>query len=117
MKLVIDRTKWFRGKSRGSRLYRKQDGKMCCLGFLSLACGYTVTEIRQHRTPFSLWDTTGEWRFPICREEQSSSLDDLRYIYGNLMITNDDEGISEPEREKQVTAEMKKLDVNVDFIN
>lgn len=33
--LVIDRSKW------GTGALENEDGSMCCLGFLSKACGYT----------------------------------------------------------------------------
>lgn len=45
-KLVIDRQKWYRGNQNndptcgeGSKLLRRTDGKMCCLGFDAVACG------------------------------------------------------------------------------
>lgn len=56
MDLIIDRAKWLRGTAavRGSYLLRKEDGKMCCLGFLALACGYTKEEIRGKSSPSDL---------------------------------------------------------------
>jgi len=50
MKLTIDRSKWWRGNgSRDSALSNKAK-KMCCLGFLSLACGYSEEDIRGLKT-------------------------------------------------------------------
>lgn len=54
MKLTIDRRKWWRGQgSINSTLLsttEPNEGKMCCLGFLSLACGYDEKDIRNLRT-------------------------------------------------------------------
>jgi hypothetical protein len=60
LKVVIDREKWYRGKSgAGSRLLVRsddpaRDGKMCCLGFAALAAGFTEDEIRGYGTPAHL---------------------------------------------------------------
>lgn len=54
LKLVIDRTKWWRGDgpAHSALLSRSEPsrGKMCCLGFLSLACGYRESELAHKRT-------------------------------------------------------------------
>lgn len=45
-KLVIDESKWYRGKgSEFSRLRRHHDGKMCCLGFYCLTAGFREDQI------------------------------------------------------------------------
>lgn len=60
--LVIDRTRWLRGvygnptghaQSDGdtSKLYRKHDRRMCCLGFYLRSCGCKVADIIDKSTP------------------------------------------------------------------
>lgn len=45
--VVIEREKWLHGEgSLESCLLRSSDGKMCCLGFASLACGLDQEQIR-----------------------------------------------------------------------
>ena len=44
--LTIDRAKWLRGEdSVDTYLLRQRDGKMCCLGFLCLAAGFSRRDI------------------------------------------------------------------------
>jgi hypothetical protein len=44
--VVVDRKTWLRGESsKDSYLYRKSDGKMCCIGFVCLACGMDKKQI------------------------------------------------------------------------
>jgi hypothetical protein len=51
-KLEISRKEWLRGgPSMKSFLYRPDDGKMCCLGFLGRACGLTVKEMEYSSYP------------------------------------------------------------------
>ena len=56
MKLVIDESKWLRGEGHEhSRLLREKDGKMCCLGFLALACGFSEKEIKGRGGPDNIY--------------------------------------------------------------
>lgn len=54
MKLIIDRKLWLRNEPDESYLRRARDGKMCCLGFLAKACGYTDEQITGVDSPFVL---------------------------------------------------------------
>jgi hypothetical protein len=51
--VVIDRAKWQRGVPIDSCL-RDSEGKMCCLGFLGQACGFTAQELRDAISPSEL---------------------------------------------------------------
>ena len=55
MKLTISRKRWLRGlkmsQNGGSYLLRQTDKKMCCLGFLALACGAKENDIAGRRCP------------------------------------------------------------------
>lgn len=57
-KLVIDRSRWQCGAHTKGLLtqLRNSAGRMCCLGFHSLALGYTEEEITGHWYPRSLAD-------------------------------------------------------------
>lgn len=55
MKLTIDRKRWARGpNTAGNRLLCGENGRMCCLGFLSLALGYSEDQIRNRAMPAEL---------------------------------------------------------------
>lgn len=76
IKLTIDRQTWIRGDIR-SALLRSKDNKMCCLGFLSLACGYTKEEIRDRVTPFTMLSKD---KYPPSKFRRIVKLDLKTYI-------------------------------------
>lgn len=50
--VVIDRRRWLRGEGPdASRLLRKTDGKMCCLGFVCEAVGVSAERLVNRGTP------------------------------------------------------------------
>lgn len=56
-KLEISRKEWLRGgPSRESCLYRPEDGKMCCLGFLGRAHGLSNEDMEHRLYPSSVED-------------------------------------------------------------
>lgn len=101
MKLVIDRTKWLRGEGNSqSRLLRSGDGKMCCMGFYSLACGLKDDEIRD-----SPWPDHSESRVPD-------------WIHGKgLSRLNDSEDIPDALREQRISKIFAKHGVEVEFVS
>lgn len=55
MILIIDRKRWLRGEGEEvSSLLRRYDNKMCCLGFLCLAIGFSPTQITGIASPARL---------------------------------------------------------------
>lgn len=48
---TVDLEKWARGCENGESQLLNEDGFMCCLGFLGLACGLTPDEMREISTP------------------------------------------------------------------
>lgn len=57
MKYIIDRTKWLRGEgSYDSYLLRSSDGKMCCLGQVSMQCGVMQDDLGGVSAPLLLAD-------------------------------------------------------------
>lgn len=57
--VVISRRRWLRGEGAAtSMLLREDDGKMCCVGFMCKARGYTDSEIQNRGGVHSLADPT-----------------------------------------------------------
>lgn len=55
MKVIISRKQWLRGEGGTvSRLLRKADDKMCCLGFACIQSGLAPIQIREHMSPINL---------------------------------------------------------------
>ena len=106
IKFTVKRSNWFRGEgSERSRLLRG-DGKMCCLGFLALSCGFTEEEILQKPTPMQiqLISARSSIEFPLIG-------------YSRLMRINDAEGHSEGLREELLKKEFEFHSVEVEFVD
>ena len=115
MKLVINREKWYRGAgSYESKLLRPSDGKMCCLGFYCMELGYKKEQISGAGTPAS------SFLDPIKRPDWLVNNDGKGPLVSGscaqLITTNDDEYISEKEREAAITAEFGENGVEVEFV-
>ena len=139
MKLVIDREKWARGANNGKLLFDnnsgKQSGKMCCLGFLALECGfkkknilnrYEFIELRAHHPKLSK-------RLPTALQPIESRLgfypksDEAHWTETNitdqLMTLNDavlfykGKNLTEKMREDKLRRKFKSVGVEVTFIN
>ena len=112
MKLIIDRAKWLRGEdSWKSCLFRVEDRKMCCLGFLSLACGAVEAEITACPSPSSVCKQA-LWPSGLLDEGGNNTL-----TCTSLMEVNDDPdpSLSNTEREAQLTYLFQQLNIEVEF--
>lgn len=129
MKLTIDRSTWLRGEGpNASRLLREADGKMCCVGFLGLACGLTKEQLLEKTTVAQLVKTAAYKPSP----EHPVSLDDMYrphfdFVRGltvaansdvanDLYNANDETLISEATRETSLAVLFAKIGVEVEFV-
>lgn len=112
--VVIDRSRWLRGEgSNQSYLLRKDDQKMCCVGFLCQALGYEPGEI----------EGLVEMRELDCSDQDK--LQDSLYclgigsygdsILGSLYVVNDQHDL--PNREQEIISLGQQLNVNFTFVN
>ena len=108
MKLIIERDRWHRGQGH-SALIRPSDNKMCCLGFLGLACGIDRDAMVGLASPLSI--RFGSWPEGISPSPQGDS--PLTVL---LMRVNDDVSYSDPVREDQITSLMLEAGVEVEFV-
>lgn len=113
MKLVIDRTKWYRGKENSA--LRRKDGMQCCLGFLGVACEVERKGLDGVFYPLNLGPHSSD-KWPSWLFERSNFRHLRVEINGDLAIINDDQKISDDQREKELTHEFKKHGVEVEFI-
>ncbi len=103
MKFKIDRRKWLRGEgSEDSKLLRKSDGLMCCLGQVALQCGIPISCIRERGAPDDV-------RYSQKRKFPDWILDgniaELNCDVGITMDTNDSIATTDAQKE----AELKRL--------
>jgi len=115
MKLVIDRSRWIRGLDpRASYLIRREDQKMCCLGFYGLACGVPSEELLGKFSPND--SKTFAALQPWLISEWSALEGMLSASCNNLMRYNDSI-LYDSNREKLITLEFAKHGVEVEFID
>lgn len=112
MKLVIIRSKWLRGE-RPSYLLRQRDRKMCCLGFLGLACGLTKENILNVKIPVRPILGKSIWPKGIF----DGIYDTLSSIAKGLVLVNDDITINDSTREKKIKELFSKIDVEAEFVD
>jgi hypothetical protein len=130
--LTINRKKWYRGwGSENSCLLNPQSGKMCCLGFYALQSGLSKKDIKNMPTPGAVrkllrgdevylndGNTISQPAKPIQWNTKLMQRNrDLHTRTGdNLIDVNDNDSISDEEREKKITSLFKRIGVAVKFI-
>lgn len=122
MNLIIDRAKWLRGEGGNlSRLLRPADGKMCCLGFLGLQCGYTPDQMLDQGEPNEMFEKVdreacaefNRWPKWLIAVDEYGPANDRAVT--ELIATNDDRVMPESDREAQIAAIFAKHGVTVTF--
>ena len=121
MDMVIERSKWLRGdENTPSMLLSPKSGRMCCLGFYALVCGYKREDIKGRTTPSDLGNPS---MFPSTIVIERQDKDVLLSSHKNsakcdkLMEVNDAPELPERQREQQLTTLFKEINVNVMFID
>lgn len=111
MKFTIERSKWFRGQGVDPSFLLTEDGKKCCLGFFSLACGLKKKHIRGIKSPHHIPVKVPEqMRFLIAGKDASDAS-------VALMSVNDSTVTFEKKREKQLTKLFAKEGIEVEFVD
>ncbi len=111
MKFTVFRDSWARGASDG-QLYA--DGERCCLGFLGLACGLSDEDMDGIGTPQNVkppaWPKT---LVASVLDEEGEYTDS--YLCGQIISTNDDEELEDPEREARLRSLFASGGIEVEF--
>lgn len=115
-KLTIKRSKWLRGGcgtphgNDRSCLYRPEDGKKCCLGFLALANGATMGSISSRNFPMDISPTVRHGATAML------ALDENENLVDDLVEVNDNRYLRWNLREKKIKTLMKRVGVEVTFV-
>jgi hypothetical protein len=99
---TIDRAKW------GKHMLLDENGKMCCLGFLSLACGVPSDELLFTTHPEHKWPVNNEFK----RDEFGHSTELGRILAG----INDGNNYSLSDKEDRITNIFADNGIKVTFI-
>ena len=108
---VVKRSEWHRGKSSvGSRLLR-WDGKKCCVGFCMMALGFDPKELK-------MVPCAGSIENPVAQELEHKILgSELMPTQPHIYGTNDNEHLSDSEREDLLTQKFAAIGIAVTFID
>lgn len=126
--LIIDRKRWLRGGDGGgysSYLFRDEDKKMCCLGFWCRSRGLSIDRIRDISSPIEVLNNfdrkdqtkTKTKTISLLSPLLTKNADNDNKICSLLMINNDNNKISEEERERRIGRDFAKIGIKVKFIN
>lgn len=117
IKVVIDRSKWGRGAT-GGKLLRPDTCLMCCLGFVSLACGLDEDEIRDESTPAELVQKGVVLPGPMLPLIDNV---DPHYPHSDvcvrLMDLNDDDELDDTKREAQLIEAAREAGFEFEFVD
>lgn len=115
---TVKRSKWLRGEGLvHSYLLREEDGKMCCVGFLTKECGFTDKDILCKQALDQLLDEIRN------READSEECTDLTALgrlehfisSKGIYDRNDDESIMDSSREKRLIKSFKAFGITLTF--
>lgn len=111
IKVEIDRKRWYRGKGDDLGMLRLRNGKQCCLGFAARVLGCRAKEILNKFMPEYLdRELTG----------LSKSVDgyiDNTEFSNSAAKANDDETITDKQRERQLKTLARKAGFDFQFVN
>lgn len=119
----ISRAKWHRGQgSLDSRLLISTNGlgnkgKMCCLGFASLAAKLTPDQIANIPYPYYLGEALPK---SLSKLVQPTDDGDGRYnspICGRIAATNDNVNLTDDQREAELTKLAAEADLAFTFVD
>lgn len=90
----------------------RDNGEMCCLGFLSKACGYSGKEMEGKSYPSIYWDKVPERFRGLSDAGADDALDDPGFIAAAI---NDKEDISQTEKETLLIELFSKYGITLSF--
>lgn len=130
---TIDRRRWLRGEGDGT--LRDLDNHRCCIGFYAGACGYAASKLyhvdtihdmlndflrntKKENATYVDYPKALRKAFESVNENiDNSSVSEGESIFLELYKVNDDEDISDKEREKFIIKTFKKFGIKVKFIH
>jgi len=119
MKFEVKRSEWYRGCAIQSALFVEEakrvkdepDRKRCCLGFFANACGLSDNQICDCQGPFNIpEDVSANFASPHWHKLSSK-------LSGDMMTVNDDETLSDEEREERLIVLFNRAKHEIVFVD
>ena len=107
IKFTVDRARWVNGSTSdhmGNSALLNEEGNMCCVGFLALACGLTEKQINLEPAFICVSQSAQRGRKRVIDAVEES----------DVYVTNDDHGNARS-RERKLTRLFRKIGVDVKF--
>ena len=128
MKVVIDRTKWRRGGDRhelvkegGKTQLLNDKGMMCCLGFVSKACGHTDKDILYVGGPGGIREKSENLISYLLRYRSGYPKQPYNLVENKLtdqaIAINDKFDLPQKEREDRLSQLFAKHRIQLEFVN
>lgn len=121
MQVTVKRSEWGRGQCGTevvSALYNGETTKRCCLGFVGNACGYSDVDMRDVASPgaLALSETLHGPMLSLIEPTRAGHLanNELAYL---LMHVNDDNEITDSDRETTLITHGLKVDIQFTFVD
>lgn len=106
-KFTVYRDSWLRGEGHdASRLLRKEDSKMCCVGQFAIACGNTKRTI---------YDKSSIFQIAGWKDVFQNAIQENRII--DAYDANDSRTLSDRERESRITSSFAELGIEIEFVD
>ncbi len=109
----IDRATWLHGEGGYKSTLLRGDGKMCCLGFLALACGVPEEQAKRTRTLLGLIPEVRSFLPSLFAHPQMEGRH--MYLTNDLMNANDVMGLPDDVREERIADKFKEAGIKVTF--
>ncbi|SRR6266404_7023628 len=113
MDFVVDRKTWFRGKGSDESRLLRADGMRCCIGFVGQQCGVPDSSMLQHSDIQAMRNAGKDvTRFPYWMSNK-----EINFEIGKAYEFNDDEEISNEERENRLSDLFAKHGDTITFVD
>ncbi len=118
---TVKRSKWKRGgKGPGETFLLNKEGHMCCLGFYALACGLPKKNIREVVAPRDLVRAGKNWNTVLVEKEKAPS--GYEFVLNSdtavdAIRANDDQELSDKDREADIKDTFKLVGIKVKFVD
>jgi hypothetical protein len=111
VKVVVERSKWHRGKGAiGSKLVLP-NGTSCCLGFVGREIGFDDAEMRDYTSPMRMRGDLSRWPKGLLNQDMNSE------VCSALMRSNDDPELFDSVRENLLIGLGREAGIEFEFVD
>lgn len=116
MEFIVKRSRWLRGASEQAHRLRNESGHQCCLGFVCRQLGAKAAEILGKFEPCTV-KTQADLSLLVRRVDNPLLLSTADTLFAeDAMEINDNKGIDDRQRERQLQALFRKQGHTISFV-